>query len=79
MSDLREGDLVDITLRRVIVRAVHERGTLSIQHSDVELEHFDPTAIDVEVTFVGQLPPCPDCDGFDPYCRVCDGSGTVFR
>ena len=49
----RKGDVVDIVFRRAIVRDVHDRGTLSVVHSDEELDHFKPDAVDVEVTVVG--------------------------
>jgi hypothetical protein len=73
------GDLVDIVLRRVVVREVHDRGTLSIIHSDVELHSFDPGAADVEVIRVGHLPPCTACDGGDRRCHSCGGTGEAFR
>jgi hypothetical protein len=75
-----EGDLVDITFRRAVIRKVNRSGTLAIIHSDEQLDHFDPTAADVEVTKVGREPECPECEGVGPAsCRSCCGTGRVFR
>lgn len=51
----RKYDLVDIVLRRAVVREVHDNGRLSLVHSDEEFESFDPDAVDVEIDVVGHI------------------------
>lgn len=73
---LRRGDLVDIVLRRAVVRAVNTDGTVAVIHTDEQLDYFDPAADDVEVSVVGSAA-CGSCDG--DGCQACHGAGWVFR
>jgi hypothetical protein len=79
----REGDLIDVTFRRAVVRHVNTDGTLAIIHVNEELDRFDPNTTEVEVTVVGREPTCPECGGEPDSkalgCATCCGTGRVFR